>query len=296
MTMIESPEHPHSAAPKPTRGLAITALVLGICAFLSGLVPVLGAVLGIAAIIFGIIALKRRQPKGLGLTGLILGALGAIASVSAAILLMGFWNNLVGELESTEFGESTEVVEFDEVGEIDEVQAGDEDGWVVEEVEPPADGGVIPWHALATGDSPISDRAGTAEDPHQLGTRAVSAEWEIVVNSINPDAEDELLAIAPENPPAPDGYRYVLVHVTVNNISGESASPAKLRFYYDLPKQMVKAGLPPLVVPEPSLMDPNRGVTGDFSGYIALRTKDVDGLAFVVQHRSFPERQYFAQD
>lgn len=60
--------------------MAISALVVGIVAFLMGLLPVVGALVGIAAIVLGAIALGKKQPKGFALTGLILGACAVIAS------------------------------------------------------------------------------------------------------------------------------------------------------------------------------------------------------------------------
>lgn len=76
------PQQPTPPGPSISKGLAIAALIVGIVAFFTGLVPVLGALIGIAAIILGAIALSKKQHKGFALTGLILGALAAIASIS----------------------------------------------------------------------------------------------------------------------------------------------------------------------------------------------------------------------
>lgn len=77
-------------APAPvakSKGLAVASLVLGILAFLTGLIY-LGAILGILAVIFGIIALKKRQPKGLAITGIVTGALGIMGTIVAITLVM----------------------------------------------------------------------------------------------------------------------------------------------------------------------------------------------------------------
>lgn len=68
--------------PKAPAGLAIAALVVGIVAFLTGLVPVLGAIVGLAAIGLGIFALFKKQVKGLGITGIVLGAVAVISSIA----------------------------------------------------------------------------------------------------------------------------------------------------------------------------------------------------------------------
>lgn len=87
----------------PSRnGLAITALILGIAAVvfaLLGFVPVagfaflgLGGLLGMVALILGIIALagKNRQGRGKGLTGIILGAIGVLLSIAAIVFQLSF--------------------------------------------------------------------------------------------------------------------------------------------------------------------------------------------------------------
>ena len=77
----QSPQPPAQAA-SPARGLAISALIVGIVGFLMGLLPVVGALVGIAAVVLGAIALAKKQSKGFALTGLILGAVAIIASVA----------------------------------------------------------------------------------------------------------------------------------------------------------------------------------------------------------------------
>ena len=72
----------------PGKGLAITALVLGILAFFNGWLPVVGMLFGTAAIIIGIIALKKRQNKVMSLIGIIGGAIGFIFSLIWLIMLI----------------------------------------------------------------------------------------------------------------------------------------------------------------------------------------------------------------
>lgn len=75
-------EVPVVGTPKASANLAIAALVVGIVAFLTGLVPVLGALLGLAAIGLGIFALLKKQKKGFGIAGIILGAIAVISSIA----------------------------------------------------------------------------------------------------------------------------------------------------------------------------------------------------------------------
>lgn len=78
-----------------SNGFATAALIVGIVAFLSGLAPVWGIIVGGTAVVLGAIALVRKQSKGLALTGLILGGIGALTSLVATIALfagVASWN------------------------------------------------------------------------------------------------------------------------------------------------------------------------------------------------------------
>lgn len=70
----------------PPRGLAIAALTVGIIAFFIGWLPYVGLIAGLAAVVLGIIALTKRQPKGFAVTGLTLGTLAMLASIVVTIV------------------------------------------------------------------------------------------------------------------------------------------------------------------------------------------------------------------
>jgi hypothetical protein len=83
---------PYAGAPGPRpagKGLAITALVLGVVGFLGALIPfgILGAgLLLLAAIVIGIIVLVRKNPgKGMAIAGVVLGGLGLIVGIVSTI-------------------------------------------------------------------------------------------------------------------------------------------------------------------------------------------------------------------
>lgn len=73
---------------EPTRssGLAIAAMVLGILGIITFWVPVLGAVLGLVALILGIIAVRRQAGKGMAITGIVLGTLALIGGAIFSVL------------------------------------------------------------------------------------------------------------------------------------------------------------------------------------------------------------------
>lgn len=78
----------YNAGPVKPKGLALTALILGVLSLIFCWVPVAGAVGGLIALILGIIALRKGQSKGLSITGIITGA---IALVIGAIVTIGFF-------------------------------------------------------------------------------------------------------------------------------------------------------------------------------------------------------------
>ena len=79
---------------KQTSGLAIASLILGIFAF----IPAIGFLLGITALVLGIIALVKTKKdnntggKGMAITGIVLGSLGMILTVViyGALFYFGF--------------------------------------------------------------------------------------------------------------------------------------------------------------------------------------------------------------
>jgi hypothetical protein len=72
----------------PVNGLAIAAMVVGIVAFLSGVVPFWGIIAGITAIILAIFALKQSKGNGFAITGLVTGVVGLLTSVAMTVLLI----------------------------------------------------------------------------------------------------------------------------------------------------------------------------------------------------------------
>ncbi|MEI7031210.1 DUF4190 domain-containing protein [Streptomyces pratensis] len=87
-----------NAAPARTNGFAITALVLGLLACLFFWTVVGGLLLGLLAVVFGIIAaLRTRQGRAprrvMAIVGAALGALGLIGSVIVLVIGMSVVNS-----------------------------------------------------------------------------------------------------------------------------------------------------------------------------------------------------------
>lgn len=84
----EVPTPQPSTSPSTTNGLAIAAMIVGIVAFISGWLPFWGLVAGAAAIVLGIIALKKPTGKGMALIGIITGGLAALSSLVFTVLFV----------------------------------------------------------------------------------------------------------------------------------------------------------------------------------------------------------------
>ncbi|MEV8339485.1 hypothetical protein [Leucobacter sp. NPDC077196] len=80
---------PGGYPPVQPKGLAIAALVVGIASLVFFWAWFIGILGGIAAVILGIIALKKRQSKGMSLTGIITG--GVAVLVSAGVLIFSLF-------------------------------------------------------------------------------------------------------------------------------------------------------------------------------------------------------------
>ncbi|HEY2223367.1 DUF4190 domain-containing protein [Actinomycetospora sp.] len=83
--------------PKPKNGMGVAALVFGILAVLTFWLPIVGLVLGLIAVVFGVVGRGRVRAQratngGMALTGLILGLLVFLvnAVLSIALFLFGF--------------------------------------------------------------------------------------------------------------------------------------------------------------------------------------------------------------
>ncbi|GAA3682951.1 hypothetical protein GCM10023081_21140 [Arthrobacter ginkgonis] len=91
--------HDHAAGAPPPMGLAIAALVIGAISFLEASVPVIGVLSFLAgplAIVFGVIALRKRQKKALAIAGIVLGAAGMLIAGIVTIMVAYFANQIIG--------------------------------------------------------------------------------------------------------------------------------------------------------------------------------------------------------
>ncbi|CAL4860449.1 DUF2510 domain-containing protein [Microbacterium sp. MM2322] len=181
--------------PSRPQGLAIAALSVGIAAFVFAWIPFLGFVVALVGTVLGIIALVRRQPKGLALTGTILAG---VALVWAAIVTFSI-AALIWSPSSSNYGD-------------------DGDAGPRPEASPSAP--AIEPYAPETGPGSISDPLPL---PYVSGTSTYE-EYSADVRIVDEDATDEVLAWNEYNDVGTDGRRFVLVEMTVTGLDPNGVS------------------------------------------------------------------------
>lgn len=196
------PEHPYAAGQRGPagRGLAIASMALGLAALLTTIVAgiyapvfvVLGALIGLAAVVIGIIAAVRRQrPRGAGFVGLGAGTLAVIAAAAVGALSLSVL--LTPELP--------------ELGTGSEVAPGPAPEGNASAIEWPANmatGGIVFGPGLQPAPSdPL--QPGTAPQPAEIGAAGERADVVIYLDYRCPycmlfeEANGELLADAAES-------------------------------------------------------------------------------------------------
>ncbi|MFJ6679994.1 DUF2510 domain-containing protein [Microbacterium sp. NPDC091382] len=193
---------PYSGGPVPrprSVGLGVTALSLGIAAFVLGWIPFLGFVVAIAGAVFGVIALVRRQPKPLALTGTILSGVALVVACLATFSIL----SLIWSDTTDDYSYNSE----------QDYGSDSNDAPAVPELEP---------YAPATGPGSLTDPL-PLPYVHETGSRT---EYSAEVRIVDEDATDEVRSWNSLNPAASDGYRYVLVEMTVASLDPDGLPAA----------------------------------------------------------------------
>lgn len=79
LTRPTPPSQTETPSPAPGKGMGIASLCLGIISIPTSISPI-GGLLGILAIIFGVIALQRKDAKGRAISGIVTGSFGLLVS------------------------------------------------------------------------------------------------------------------------------------------------------------------------------------------------------------------------
>ena len=92
MSGKSSPARPTPAVPGPVRvradKLALSAMIVGVVAFLGGWLPVLGLILGTVGVILALTAKRRSNRPELGLTALILSIMAVLTNIVVDVIVI----------------------------------------------------------------------------------------------------------------------------------------------------------------------------------------------------------------
>lgn len=102
--------------PAKTNGLALAALIVGISALVFCWVPVLGLLLGIVAVVLGILGMKKATDgsgKGLAIGGLATGALALLIGLFVTVTVLFLANAVDDSLDEVDWDELNEQLEED---------------------------------------------------------------------------------------------------------------------------------------------------------------------------------------
>lgn len=219
---VQQPQNDYQPPAPVARGLAIAALIVGIVAFFTSLIPIFGIIVALAAITLGITALIRRQPKGFAVTGLALGAVALVTAIIAALVVGVFTTAVVETAE-----EATAVT----AAPGPETNGSDTDQQ----------------------DAVAADQ-GTRDNPYPLGTTISSADWDVVINSVQLGADDAIAQANTFNQSATPGNQYIVVNATLTYKGADSAFANQVSFsYVDAGGNVSNSYDTVIVPPEPTL-------------------------------------------
>ncbi|MDR7110887.1 putative membrane protein YphA (DoxX/SURF4 family) [Microbacterium trichothecenolyticum] len=203
-----------TAPVRPSRrnGLGVAALVVGIAAFLTGLVPWLGLLLAIAAVALGVFALVKKQSKAFAVTGTVLGGVALIAGLIATIAFSAAIGTTSSAAASRQVENAAPAAPTAEPSTEPEVPAAEEPA--AEEpaapAAPAADGSVS--HPFP---QPYVAKGVFGGEKYSLTGRVVDANANALVEGWNQFNDD-----------APAGFKYVVVELTMTGIDPDGVEPS----------------------------------------------------------------------
>lgn len=203
---------PPPAASKPPRSvLGMVALGVAAAGFLFAVIEgayLLGWVLLPIGFILGLVALFQKGPKKLAIAAVIVSVVGTVAGVAA-------FTSSMARITDEAFGGTKPSV-------VPSAPAATADGSA--QTPPVADASAQPERAPDPAPNPAAE-LGTRENPYPLGTTVSTDDWEVIVNSWTPGADQQVKAANMFNDEPGEGQEYGLVNLTVTRVGEESASP-----------------------------------------------------------------------
>jgi hypothetical protein len=242
-------------------GFGIAAFIVALLALVSAVVPVLylgTVVVAMVGLVLGIVALFQTQRrKGFALAGTVLSAVALI--VYAVVVIV--------------FGAPALVSAIGDQG--------------------PASGGSSSGAGVGpTGAGTAESEPATRDDPAPIGTTVLvdsadgTVDWEVTLGPPMLDADDVLRAYSTSTEPAPEGFQYAMVPVTVVYRGTEAGTPwADLGFDFVSAAGSAHSSSDSFAVAPQPLTDLNRlaaGEGGTGNVVVAVPSVDVGNGSWVV--------------
>lgn len=219
------PPPAYPVAPPQKKGLGIAAMVLGIIAIVLSFIPVVGILsffLGGAAVILGVIAIVKKNGKGQGIAGLITGALSLLIAGSVTALTGAFVSAVDQELQGTDQSAVGDASDEEEAQEAEQQLEEEEEAAAEREEADPEDD---PANGSADEEAPEGADPGTRDNPLPWGESFAYGDWEVTINEVTFNADEQVAAENQFNDPAPEGYSYALINASTTYTGDDSESP-----------------------------------------------------------------------
>ncbi|MFD3443146.1 DUF4190 domain-containing protein [Microbacteriaceae bacterium 4G12] len=268
------PEPVSEPSPDAQRnGLGLAALIVGIVALVGALVPIVNygtGALALVGILLGVVALFRRdRRRGVAVAGTVVSGVALILSIVLAIVYSLAIAGLVEEAAPTA-------------------------------TAPPLDTGETP-----SGEGAAADTLGTRGNPAPLGTTvevdsaAGIVEWDVTLGAATLDADDIVAAEDRFTDPAPNGFQYAMVPVTVVYRGTETGTPwAELAIDFVSAAGTTHTSSDSFAVVPAPLTDVTElapGSTGTGNVVVSVPTADVEKGTWTLS-TTLGERVYFAAE
>lgn len=201
---------PASPPSSPSRGLGLAALIVGIAAFLLGLIPWLGLLLALGGIALGIAAMVKKQPKGFTITGI---ALSGVALIAGLVATASF-SAVVASAGNAASSSEQSVTQPSE--------AEDEPA---EEAAPAEEPSTEPEPAPA---APVADGSVTSPFPQPyIATGLLGGEkYSLTARIIDANANALVKSWNQFNSDAPAGFKYVIIELSMTGIDPDGVEPS----------------------------------------------------------------------
>lgn len=210
-----TPPAPESGAPRPKRTLGIIALITAIVGFLFAVIPgamIVGWILLPVAFVLAIVAIFQPPSRTFGIWALVVSVLGGvIGAIVFVAVVAGAVDEAFGEDEVTIESSAPEASDAAE-GTVSQDE-GTQEKSTSEEAEATDE----------TAAEEESEDIGTRDNPAPIGSVITGEEWEVVVNSVQLEATNAVMAANTFNDPPADGEAYLIVTVTTTYLGEDSS-------------------------------------------------------------------------